>query len=88
MKKFCVAYDLLGDDRKRDYTLINNRLLELLELSEWSEVERIQESVWILTLDDSWTYKLIEEDLIGYFGDEDRLFISRISDKYTLINHY
>jgi len=72
MKNFCVSYDLVGGDRYCNYNLIEDALLKL-------NGERIQKSVWILILDDSWNHKRLEKCLTNYFNKDDSLFISRIS---------
>jgi CRISPR/Cas system-associated endoribonuclease Cas2 len=77
MKKFCVAFDLIGTER--DYTNIEYKLTEL-------NGDKIQKSVWTLTLNDSWNHKKIKKELIEHFSKEDRLFISRIANNHTIIN--
>jgi len=93
MKKFCVSYDLIspiGSDRKKDYDLIEEKLAELSESSKLSKTERIQESVWILTLNNFWDCRLLKDEFMPCFRKQDRIFIALIdeTDNYVAINRY
>jgi CRISPR-associated endonuclease Cas2 len=77
MKKFCVSYDLKDAD--------NDAYLDIKDMLKEMNGEKIQESVWILTLEDRYDCEKLENELTDYLKKGDKIFIARIGGNYVSI---
>ena len=69
MKIFFVAYDLVGA-KSDEYTKLDNKIKE-----RFKNNRKVQESLWSLKVEDTYTCKSLKEELLKLIDNNNKLLV-------------